>query len=156
MSAYSPNDKLAAYGIKSQPVPKAALPERKKPRIGYYHTAVVTEGCAEDLVRLAASMAAQANALFDEGDQKSASFTRIQSEGVKEAAKHLSQWAKKLYELDADMMEDLILGYGRIAPEGIPQEIWDKAVAEWMEDDSTVDKDVIMRISQATDARGEV
>jgi hypothetical protein len=38
--------------------------------------------------------------------------------------------------------------YGRVAPAGIPQHIWDAAIDEWLEDSSTVDKRRIMTIAQ--------
>lgn len=40
------------------------------------------------------------------------------------------------------------MSYGRTAPEGIPQAIWDRAIAEWLDDDSTVDSERIMRIAK--------
>lgn len=38
--------------------------------------------------------------------------------------------------------------YGRKAPDGIPQDIWDAAIEEWLEDFSTIDKRDIMRIAR--------
>lgn len=38
--------------------------------------------------------------------------------------------------------------YGRKAPEGISQPIWDAAIEEWLEDYDTVDKRDIMRIAR--------
>ena len=40
------------------------------------------------------------------------------------------------------------MSYGRTAPEGIPQDIWDRAIAVWLDDDSTVDSARIMRIAK--------
>lgn len=40
------------------------------------------------------------------------------------------------------------MSYGRKAPEGIPQAIWDRAISEWLADDSTVDSNRIMRIAK--------
>jgi hypothetical protein len=40
------------------------------------------------------------------------------------------------------------MSYGRTAPVGIPQHIWDKAIAEWLDDDSTIDSNKIMRIAK--------